>query len=1389
MKRFYLILFCSLIYAATSVNAQTPEEIAEHGPVKNTYNSGNIRGNLHQDGTLIVFPSGTTGQIPNNYCNGNSSVITLIVKEGITLMDNNAFRNCNNLTTIIICSTMLTINNNVLGGCDNLKTFIIYAMNAPALGNSSNTFPNADGFELIIPDGATGYDQGNWAQYTRWNVKFDYQNGRDPIYQLPDKILTNKTIAKPEPDPTHPVGYAFGGWYREPGCVNEWDFTRDLVRGNLTLFAQWVIPVEGVELDIKSVTLPIGDRESLTATVYPSNATNKNLLWSSSNTAIAAVNAAGVVTAVGVGVTTIAVATVDGNFTDECEVTVTPIVTGVIVLPSTTTVQIGATQHFTALVSEHGGANTDVTWTVTGNNSLLTAIDEVSGLLTIDVEETAETITVTATSTFDSSKKGTATVHITDETVLPEVLNITVLPSPATVEKGAIVQFTADVEVQGDASAEITWTITGNISAGTGIDEHGILTVATDETAESLTVRATSVYDGTTAGSVTMDVVDPPAVISITVLPSITDVTKGTTQQFTATVSVQGGASDEVIWTVMPATFYSSMNQSGLLTVGAGETTETLIITATSVFDETKKGTATVTVPVHVIGVSLNKSSTTITVGKTEQLTAIFEPSYATNKNVSWTSTNESIATVSGGLVTGISEGTATITVTTVDGGKTAQCIVTVMPITYDITASVTGGNGSISPSGTTTVNHGEDQQYTITPDTGYHIDEVLIDGTNDPDAVSSGIYQFTNVTENHTIVVSFAINTYTIAVSADPIEGGAVSGGNTYAHGNDVTVTALADEGYTFLSWQEEGGSVVSTESSYSFPANKDINLIAHFQENDKYALIFEIIPEHSGSVTGNGQYYEGNEVSIIAYPNENYEFAALMDGETELTAITPYTYTMPAENKTLTAVFRGVEMIITATANPVAGGTISGAGTYRYGKDAIVTAITNAGYEFVNWTDENDEVISTNTSYTFTVSENVAFTANFELIPVITPTTYTVTVLSDGTDASGAGDYEETEIVHIDAGTPPSGQQFVNWTASPDVEFENPNSATTFFNMPASAVTVTANFEPVPFFTPASYTVTVLSEGKDASGSGDYEEAEIVNIDAGTPPSGQQFVNWTASPDVEFDDPNSATTFFNMPASAVTVTANFEPIPEITTTTYKVNVAVNNSDYGSATGNGFYDEDDTVTVTATAFHGYIFVSWTKDGIVISSENTYSFTAAENVDLVANFEAIIAVPLLDFDTYVATKWNNTFLLNLNRLKTDGYEITGCTWYKNNIIIGEGLSYSAGPGKEAQLEAGVSYFFVLSTGNHEDLRSTDKIINNLKTAVTILVYPNPVQSGSMLTIEGVTEGAPITVYNQSGVCVSHTIATGSPAMIHLQVPAGLYVIRTANGEAKIIIEN
>jgi hypothetical protein len=179
------------------------------------------------------------------------------------------------------------------------------------------------------------------------------------------------------------------------------------------------------------------------------------------------------------------------------------------------------------------------------------------------------------------------------------VVSVSVTPSATTVAKGYTRQFSAEVEVTGGAAQTVAWSVAGNSHESTTISDDGLLTVAADETATALTVTATSTADPTKYDTAEVTVADQPLpeVVSVAVTPSTATVAKGETYKFSASVEVKGGAAQTVTWSVPDRRSEgTSVSDSGLLTVAAGETAKTLTVTATSTVDNTKRGTATVTV-------------------------------------------------------------------------------------------------------------------------------------------------------------------------------------------------------------------------------------------------------------------------------------------------------------------------------------------------------------------------------------------------------------------------------------------------------------------------------------------------------------------------------------------------------------------------------------------------------------------------------------------------------------------------------------------------------------------------------------------------------------------------------------------------------------------------
>ena len=175
------------------------------------------------------------------------------------------------------------------------------------------------------------------------------------------------------------------------------------------------------------------------------------------------------------------------------------------------------------------------------------------------------------------------------------------------------------------------------------------------------------------------------AVTGVSLDESSITLDKGATQTLVATISPSNATNKSVTWSTSNASV-ATVNSSGLVTaVGGGTAT----ITVTTV-DGGRTDTCGVTVQVSVTGVTLDESSIVIYMGKTRTLTATVAPADATDKSVTWSSDDEGIATVAGGVITPVSEGTTVIRVTTTDGGRTDFCNVTVgAPPTDAIYSSV----------------------------------------------------------------------------------------------------------------------------------------------------------------------------------------------------------------------------------------------------------------------------------------------------------------------------------------------------------------------------------------------------------------------------------------------------------------------------------------------------------------------------------------------------------------------------------------------------------------------------------------------------------------------------------------------------------------------------
>jgi uncharacterized protein YjdB/DNA/RNA endonuclease G (NUC1) len=409
------------------------------------------------------------------------------------------------------------------------------------------------------------------------------------------------------------------------------------------------VPVSSVSVNQPSAELTIGQTLQLSATVSPYDATNKDVLWTSANPSVASVSGGGLVTAVAEGHAEITASA--GGKKASCKITVSKGVVEVssVELDKTELSLIkGESETLMATIKPADATQKTVTWT--SSDPLVARVDQDGQVLA----HAGGTAVITAKA-GEKSASCTVTVTVPVESVSLDRESITLLENESAT-------LTATVSPDDATDAAVAWS-SSNTAVATV--EGGKVTAIKEGTA-TITAKA---GDKTASCEVTVKKKVIP-VESISLDKTSLSLLSGDNETLTATVKPDDATDKSVSWSSSnPAV--AAVDQKGQVRAESGGTA---IITARA-GDKTATCTVTVTVPVEKI--SLDRTSVTLKVDESVTLTATVKPSDATDKTVSWSSSNPAIAKVENGKVTAISEGSATITAKA--GEKTATCSVTVV--------------------------------------------------------------------------------------------------------------------------------------------------------------------------------------------------------------------------------------------------------------------------------------------------------------------------------------------------------------------------------------------------------------------------------------------------------------------------------------------------------------------------------------------------------------------------------------------------------------------------------------------------------------------------------------------------------------------------------------
>jgi uncharacterized repeat protein (TIGR02543 family) len=488
----------------------------------------------------------------------------------------------------------------------------------------------------------------------------------------------------------------------------------------------------------------------------------------------------------------------------------------------------------------------------------------------------------------------------------------------------------------------------------------------------------------------------------------------------------------------------------------------------------------------------------------------------------------------------------------------------------YAVTASVNPvGAGTVT--GTGTFPAGTVTTLEAVANAGYTFDHWQDGITANPRTVS--------VNNNMSFTAYFTRNQYIITVVASPSNGGIVSGGGAYYYGDYTTLTAIPNSGYEFVGWSDG-----SNEPNHTVMVTGNATYTATFAAGGStyYTVSAYVSPTGAGTVSGTGTFPAGSTTTLTAIANSGYAFDHWNDGSTT----NPRTVTVN-NNMSFTAYFNSDQYTITVNANPTAGGTVTGGGSYPYGATVTLTATANSGYSFLRWNDGN-----TSNVRTITVTGNATYTA---LFMAAGGETYVLTVTSGNPilgQVTGGGIYPAGAPAEIRA-IPASYATFLRWN---DGNTDNPRT-----------VIMNSDLEFVAEFGAAqTYTITVLSSNEEMGqvfGGGTFVEGSTTEISA-LAYEGYMFTGWN---DGNTDNPRTITVTGN-----ATYTAQFA---ESSTTTYTLTLICNTSE-GTVSGGGVYMAGATAIIQAFPNPGHVFSKWSDE----NSQNPRIITMNSDMTLVAFF-------------------------------------------------------------------------------------------------------------------------------------------------------------------------
>jgi len=318
---------------------------------------------------------------------------------------------------------------------------------------------------------------------------------------------------------------------------------------------------------------------------------------------------------------------------------------------------------------------------------------------------------------------------------------------------------------------------------------------------------------------------------------------------------------------------------------------------------------------------------------------------------------------------------------------------------TFSLTASADVG-GAILPEGVVVVDQGGSQRFDITPDAGYLVSDVLVDGVSQG---NMSAYTFSNVTADHAIEAFFEpepLPVFTLTASAGANGSISPSGNVTVVSGDSASFSITPDAGYRVLDVTVDGASIGSVSDYVFSSVSADHTIFASFELIPAQTFTVAASSGPNGSISPQGEVIveKGKSLTFTIAADAGYQVANVLVDDVSQGAATSYVFSNITAGHTILATFERVPpKLFTIAAGAGANGSISPSGDSQVveGGSLVFTITPDAGYQIADVLVDGTSQGAL-ASYEFTsVTANHAISASFELIP---PKTYLVTINLDG-------------------------------------------------------------------------------------------------------------------------------------------------------------------------------------------------------------------------------------------------------------------------------------------------------------------------------------------------------------------------------------------------------